>query len=147
MSSSAPSGTNSEENGVGVITPSCPFDSQDADVILRTSDGADFRLHKAVLSLVSPVFWDMFMLPQPHSDDTALPVVKVSEDSVTLDRALRFFYPGTQPVVENLNQLQDIIGVLVQKYDAQCLIPTAKHYLDKHAVAEPLAAYVVACRY
>jgi hypothetical protein len=30
----------------------CPFDSQDADVILRSSDGVDFHLHRAILLLV-----------------------------------------------------------------------------------------------
>ncbi|KAF7369606.1 BTB domain-containing protein [Mycena venus] len=128
---------------VPVFVPTSPFDSPDADIILRSCDGADFRLHKAVLSLVSPVFRDMFTLPQPESA-LALPVVDVSEGSAVLDRALRFFYPGAQPIVQNLDELGEIIGVLVQKYDMQCIVPTAKQYLERHAVYAPLPAYAIA---
>jgi len=37
----------------------------DADVILRASGGKEFHAHKLVLSLASPVFRDMFSVPQP----------------------------------------------------------------------------------
>ncbi|KAJ7873538.1 hypothetical protein B0H14DRAFT_2344163, partial [Mycena olivaceomarginata] len=80
--------------------PTSLFDSSDADLILRSCDGADFRLHKAVLSLVSPVFRDMFTFPQPES------ALELS-------------------VVDSI-------------------VPTAKQYLERYVVDEPLPAYSVA---
>ncbi|OBZ74922.1 hypothetical protein A0H81_05181 [Grifola frondosa] len=44
---------------------SSPFDRADADIILRSSDGVDFRAHKTLLALSSPLFDGMFNVPQP----------------------------------------------------------------------------------
>jgi phage terminase large subunit-like protein len=85
----------------------------------------------------------MFTLPQPESA-LELFVVDVSEGFAVLDRSLRFFYPGAQPTVQNLGELSEIIGVLFQKYDMQCIVPTAKQYLERYVVDEPLPAYAVA---
>ncbi|KAJ7690386.1 hypothetical protein B0H17DRAFT_838009, partial [Mycena rosella] len=116
-----------------------------ADVILRSSDGAEFHLNRAILSLVSPVFRDVFTLPQPAS--AAEPVVELQEGSSVLDGALRFFYPGAQPTIATLGELGEMIEVLISKYDMECIMPTAKHHLEKYIVAEPLAVYVLAVRY
>ncbi|KAF9240602.1 hypothetical protein BU15DRAFT_73833 [Melanogaster broomeanus] len=50
-----------------------PFDNIDADVILRSSDNVDFRVFKIILSLTSPVFKDMFTLPQPDNQSPTSP--------------------------------------------------------------------------
>ncbi|KAK6978228.1 BTB domain-containing protein [Favolaschia claudopus] len=125
--------------------PGPPFDSADADVIFRSSDVIEFRLHKALLSLVSPVFRDMFTLPQPASESsTTLPVVEVTETSVLFDKALRFFYPGARPKVDNPSELRDVLTVLIHKYDMQGVIPIAQQHLERYLTSHPLAAYVVA---
>ncbi|EMD39269.1 hypothetical protein CERSUDRAFT_122690 [Gelatoporia subvermispora B] len=41
-----------------------PFTKSSADVIIRSSDGVDFRVHRIVLAEASPVFEGMFSLPQ-----------------------------------------------------------------------------------
>ncbi|KAJ7859854.1 hypothetical protein B0H14DRAFT_2746171 [Mycena olivaceomarginata] len=94
----------------------CPFDSQDADVILRSSDG-------------SSVLGDMFTIPQPDPAPIK-PTAEVTE--------------GSAPVVETPNELGEIISVLVDKYDAESIIPPAKEHLKRYIVDEPLAAYVIA---
>ncbi|KAJ7653987.1 hypothetical protein DFH06DRAFT_1330087 [Mycena polygramma] len=82
-----------------VLVPTHPFtDNPDADAILRSRDGADFYIVRAILSLVSPVFATMFRLPQPDAPP-GIPVVDMEEDAVTLDKVLRFIYPGTEPIV------------------------------------------------
>ena len=40
------------------------FNAPDADTILRSSDGKEFRVHRVILSLASTVFQGMFCLPQ-----------------------------------------------------------------------------------
>jgi hypothetical protein len=86
---------------------------------------------------------DVFTGPQPNPAPIK-PTVEVAEGSAVLNRALRFFYPGVQLVVETLNELGEIISVLVDKYDAESVIPAAKEHLKRYIVDEPLAAYVIA---
>ncbi|KAJ7463493.1 hypothetical protein B0H11DRAFT_1922938 [Mycena galericulata] len=127
-----------------VFTPAFPFDNTSkADAIVRSSDGADFYVHRAILALVSPVFRDMFSLPQPESSPDT-PIIPVQEDAVVLDRALRFFYPGAQSVAATLNELRDIIQILVAKYDMQCVVPAAKTRLETHLAEKPVAVYAIA---
>ena len=66
-----------------------------ADVILQSSDLVNFRVHKSVLAMSSPLFSDMFTLPQPPNGTTPdeLPVVHVSEDSVVLNSLISMLYP------------------------------------------------------
>ncbi|KAJ7304813.1 hypothetical protein DFH08DRAFT_1055169 [Mycena albidolilacea] len=128
------------------FVPTHPFaNAAGADAILRSSDGVDFYVHRTILSLVSPVFETIFSLPQPELS-TALPVIDMQESSATLDRALRFFYPGTHPNAETLDELRGIIDVLM-KYDMQSVISVAKYYLEKYHALHPLAVYAIAFRY
>ncbi|KAJ7758966.1 hypothetical protein DFH07DRAFT_1060290 [Mycena maculata] len=126
------------------LTPTFPLASAPgADVILQTSDGAYFYLHRAILSLVSPVFQTMFSLPQPVAAPE-IPIIAVQEDSVLLDGALRFFYPGGNPAVSTIDDLRDIIEVLVSKYDVACVVPIAKQHLARFHSDRPLAVYGIA---
>jgi BTB/POZ domain len=71
------------------------FDIPDANLIIRSSDSVDFRVHKPVLAMASPVFKDLFSLPQPsdsESDDD-LPVVQLPEDSELLHSLVSIIYP------------------------------------------------------
>jgi hypothetical protein len=71
------------------------FDVPDANIIIRSPDFVDFRVHKPVLAMASSVFNDLFSLPQPsdsESDDD-FPVVKLPEDSELLGSLLSVIYP------------------------------------------------------
>ncbi|KAJ7781937.1 hypothetical protein DFH07DRAFT_728951 [Mycena maculata] len=46
-----------------------PFDDPSADIIIRSCEGVDFRIHKLLLTLASPFFKGMFELPQPMGPD------------------------------------------------------------------------------
>ncbi|KAJ6562630.1 hypothetical protein B0H19DRAFT_101052 [Mycena capillaripes] len=116
-----------------------------ADAILRSSDGMDFYVHRAILSLVSPVFETMFSLPQAESSP-AVPTIDLQEGSATLDRALRFFYPAAQPNVDTLEELQEVIEFLM-KYDMQSVVPMVKKHLEKYHSSRPLAVYAIALRH
>ncbi|KAJ7636244.1 hypothetical protein FB45DRAFT_788445 [Roridomyces roridus] len=126
--------------------PTHPFDSAaGADAILRSSDGVDFYIHRAILSLVSRVFETMFTLPQSESSP-AVPVIDLSETSVALDRTLRLFYPGTDQSVGTLEELRQVIDFVV-KYDMQRQIPVAKQLLRKYYSTQPLAVYAIALKH
>jgi hypothetical protein len=125
------------------FVPTYPFiEAAGADAIFRSRDGVDFYVHRTILSLVSPVFKTMFQLPQPESSPE-VPVIDLEESSATLDHALRFFYPGTHPNTESLEELQEVIEVLM-KYDMQCMVPMVKQHLEKYHTSRPLAVYAIA---
>ncbi|KAJ7912041.1 hypothetical protein B0H13DRAFT_1614002 [Mycena leptocephala] len=142
--SSAPENTGTAKP---IFVPTRPFaQTPGADSILRSRDGADFYIHKAILSLVSPVFETMLSLPQPPPT-SAIPIIDVQEHSISLDRALRFFYPPTQPLVVTFPELQEIIEILVSKYDMQSLVPMVKHHLGTFIPSHPLGVYAVAFKH
>ncbi|KAJ7604692.1 hypothetical protein DFH06DRAFT_274985 [Mycena polygramma] len=130
-----------------VLVPTHPFTSNpDADAILRSRDGADFYIVRAILSLVSPVFATMFRLPQPDPP-LGIPVVDMEENAVTLDKVLRFIYPGTEPIVVSLDDLRCIIELVIAKYDMQCEVPKSKQYLERYCSSDYLGVYAVAFKY
>ncbi|KAJ7186114.1 hypothetical protein C8R46DRAFT_1062500 [Mycena filopes] len=130
---SAPTDT-PESSPDPVFVPAYPFaPSPAADTILRSCDGADFHVIRAVLSLVSPVFETMFGLPQPDGA-AGIPVVDMSESSTTLDRGLRFFYSGAEgpAAARTLEELGEVLELLVSKYDIQSVVPQAKRELKTY---------------
>ena len=124
------------------------FNDHRADVVLRTSDLVDFRIHTLVLSLVSPVFDSMFSLPQPPDAEDALPVISVSESSRTLEKFLGFCYPAGDPELADLNDVEDMLEVM-SKYDVE----EVKKRVRKSLLApiflenEPLRVFAIAQRY
>ncbi|KAJ7116210.1 hypothetical protein C8R43DRAFT_1078076 [Mycena crocata] len=130
------------------FTPSSPFDDANADAVLRSSDGSDFRVYRAVLSLASPFFKDMFSLPQPESDPNP-PIIAVGEPAHTLDRLLRVWYPGADPltVFEGVAELNEIIELALLKYDIQFLVPVLQSHLRPYLENRPVSVFAIACRY
>ncbi|KAJ7223399.1 hypothetical protein GGX14DRAFT_557967 [Mycena pura] len=129
------------------LNPEPPFTKTSlSDVILRSSNGVDFYVNRAVLSLVSSVFETMFSLPQTVGNST-IPVVDLQEDSELLDRALRFFYPGTQLLLQTLDDAVRIFQVLLRKYDMQCLVPAARNHLEAYITSSPVSVYAQALAY
>lgn len=98
-----------------------PFTDAGADIIIRSSDLVDLRVHKLILSLGSPVFDTMFNLPQPSDAPTAqsaLPIIAVSEGSRTMAKFLKLFYPAAEIDVDNLTDVGDMLE-LSTKYDVE----------------------------
>ncbi|KAJ7076993.1 hypothetical protein B0H15DRAFT_862761 [Mycena belliarum] len=135
------------------LLPQAPFDDPSADVILRTSDGMDLRVHRLACiarlqaDVPSPVFRQMFQLPQPQCEPD-VPIVSMTESALVLDRLLRFFYPGTEPTApDDLEQLREILDVALRKYDMASLAVLGRHYLRLHIGLSPVGVYAIACRY
>ena len=76
-------------------SPLKPFDVSDTNLVIRSSDLVDFRVHKSVLAMASPFFEDLLSLPQPSDSEIVdgLPVVQFSESSELLNSLLSFIYP------------------------------------------------------
>ncbi|KAJ7659554.1 hypothetical protein DFH06DRAFT_1194588 [Mycena polygramma] len=124
-----------------------PFNDASTDLILRSSDGIDFHVHRLVLSLASPVFMGMFTFPQPISEPE-VPTVQMAESAVVLDGALRFWYPGAEPPAAlTLDGLRKTLEALVMKYDMQFVVPLAKKHLRDFIEDDPVAVFAIACRH
>jgi len=77
-------------------SPLEPFDDvPDANLIIRSSDLIDFRVHKPVLAMASPFFKVLLSLPQPSDSPSidGLPVVQLYEDSELLNTLVSMLYP------------------------------------------------------
>jgi hypothetical protein len=90
----------------------------DANIIVRSSDQVNFRIHKSVLAMSSPFFEDMLSLPQPPDDDTVdgLPVVQLPEDAGLLNCLFSLFYP-IAPVIPGSYEKMFALLAACQKYD------------------------------
>ncbi len=75
--------------------PPKAFNVPDANLIIRSSDLVDFRVHKSILAMVSPFFQHRLSLPQPFDSESVdgLPVVQFSEGSELLNSLISLLYP------------------------------------------------------
>ena len=128
--------------------------TDDGDVILRAGaepgSKNDFRVHKFILSLASPVFKDMFAFPQPsnqnHNEQLDIPIVDVPDSPTVLDAILRFVYPGVRPpAFTDLSTVSSLLFA-ADKYDIVSMRPALKDALRSFIDAEPFRVYIVASR-
>lgn len=133
------------------------FKSASADVILRSSDNIDFRVHKAVMSDASSVFETMFTLPQdpaapePADGAPALPVVPVQDSADTLNLVLGVLYPGKGPALSTPHRIGDVLAV-ADKYAMDGVTRQMRHLLDAQGFLDGaplwgLAVYALARRH
>jgi hypothetical protein len=75
--------------------PPKSLDVSDANLIIRSSDLVDFRVHKSVLAIVSSVFQDMLSFSQPPDSESVdgLPLVQLTENSELLNSLISLLYP------------------------------------------------------
>ncbi|PCH36287.1 hypothetical protein WOLCODRAFT_140317 [Wolfiporia cocos MD-104 SS10] len=138
-----------------ITNASAPFNKSTADVVLRSSDSVDFRVHKTILAEASPVFESMFGLPQPSSGEAKsscldelkddLPVIEVEESSLTLDTVLRFCYPLPQPTIGDVDLLQSLLRAVL-KYDMDGILEAVRPQMRQLAEKHALQLYSIALR-
>lgn len=113
------------------------FTTDDGDIILRAgaepSSRHDFRVHKLVLSLASPVLKDMFASPQPHnqnqSEEREFPIVDILDPPEVLDTILRLVYPGGEPPkITNSTALTTSLSA-ADKYNITSIYPVFRDTL------------------
>ena len=102
--------------------PSVPLclELPDANIIIRSSDRVNFRVHKSVLAVSSPFFKDVFSLPQPPDAEIldGLPVVALPEDAGLLNSLISLLYP-VSPVIPD--SYKNVLALLAfcQKYEME----------------------------
>ncbi|KAL5536686.1 hypothetical protein ACEPAF_509 [Sanghuangporus sanghuang] len=116
-------------------------------IILKSSDGVEFKVYKNILTLGSTFFETMFSLPQPpdsYSGDSSKPiaedhtnetqVIDVTESSAIVDQLLRCIYPTPSPSFRGISDdgeitkeeefikgIEPILGAAL-KYDVQTVV-------------------------
>lgn len=125
-----------------------PFNNPRADVILQSSDNVRFRVRKAILSEASPVFENMFSLPQTNPDNSALPTVPLAEDSAVIEVLLRLCYPADTQSVDPSN-INEAVAWLVaaRKYDMERTQRHITRSIGRLVASAPLRAYCLVVRY
>ena len=105
------------ENSDPPLVPLC-LDIPDADIILRSSDQVNFRVHKSLLALSSSFFKAMLSLPQPPDREVVdgLPVVSLSEDSGLLKSLVSLLYPIFPVKPGSYEEVYALLAAC-QKYD------------------------------
>ncbi|KAM6497234.1 hypothetical protein JOM56_007707 [Amanita muscaria] len=119
--------------------------SDDADIVLRSSDGVDFYVISALLRYVSPVFKDMFSWSRSDNDEKKdnLPVVPVGEDSGTL----RFLLDTIYPYEEEPRLPSPLIAWKVSKATQKYMMNTIENKLKRRIANSrllPLSIYAIA---
>lgn len=132
-----------------------PFDKSTADVILRSSDNVDLRVHKAVLAIASPIFESLFSLPKGEKMESAysefkddevkdhLPVTHITKhNGETLKNLLRFCY-RPPPKLTSVDMIIDLIDA-ADFYEMDELIPYLRRKLSKpkFSTAKPVEVYI-----
>ncbi|KAI0039554.1 hypothetical protein FA95DRAFT_1567115 [Auriscalpium vulgare] len=116
-----------------------------ADIILRSSDSADFRAHMQVLAMASPVFQTMFQISPSHEN---LPVINVAEDSNTLSSLIQLiYYPFTFSVPATVDGTMTLFAAL-QKYGMGSEVDGALEVLRQQLCKQFLPVFMdtQACR-
>lgn len=127
------------------------FDAPDGDIILRALNPLahrDFRVHKLILSLASPVFRDMFGIPQPRANaiNVDTEIVEMTDPPRALDLVLRLIYPFPPPTVDSLDLLVESL-VITDKYNIEGARARLREPLKRFIRESPLRVYAVASRF
>ncbi|KAF8258572.1 hypothetical protein EI94DRAFT_1754283 [Lactarius quietus] len=122
------------------VAPPESLHTRGADIILRSSDLVDFRVHKSTLSISSPFFNDMFSLPQPPlgHDEMAneLPVVQLSECSEVLLSLVTMLYPIPVVIPDSYDKALALLAAS-QKYDMSTVQSTIRSEMKSRNITTP----------
>lgn len=131
-----------------ITTAEAPF-NKSTDLVLRSSDLVDFHVWTVMLKEASPMFDAMLSIPQPAADASHnVPVIPVTEDSVTLRGILELCYPMAPSIVreKNLDVVLHIIEAAL-KYSMEWPVALVAQSLKELAQDQPLRVYAIAQRH
>jgi hypothetical protein len=93
-------------------SPLEPSDASDANLVIRSSDLVNFKVHKSILAMASPFFKDLLSLPQPPDSESVdgLPVVRLSEDSELLSTLVSMLYPLRPMIPDSYDKVLSLLA-------------------------------------
>ncbi|KZS90656.1 hypothetical protein SISNIDRAFT_388216, partial [Sistotremastrum niveocremeum HHB9708] len=128
------------------------FDYPDANLIIRSSDSAEFRVFKYILGNASPIFSDMFLIGDQHPPASSFTsdvtnIVDVTETGRVMDTLLRYIYPTPRPDFCSLSEALDVLEAAI-KYDIDPAVSAISNELIITEVIDedPLMAYLFASK-
>jgi hypothetical protein len=128
------------------------MDISDADVILRSSDLVDFRVRRSILATSSPLFGDLFSLPQPSDHEVldGLPVVHLPEGAEVLNSLVTMLYPIPPEIPDSDDKILTLLAAS-QKYDMTTVQSSIRAEVSRRGLLLPTGAecfrlFANACR-
>jgi hypothetical protein len=125
------------------VLPPESLHTHGTDVILRSSDLVDFRVHKSTLSISSPFFSDMFSLPQPPLGHDCivdgLPAVQLSECAEVLLGLITMLYPIPAVIPDSYDKALALLAAS-QKYDMPTVQSTIRSEMKSRNITTPTGA-------
>ena len=123
------------------------FNATDADIILRSSDGKDFRVHRLILSLASPVFQGMFALPRFADTPPETPSVDLPDPSEVLEPFIQYLYPRSPPNITDIPMWEGLYTI-AEKYHTEAVTgPLRDMLIPRFLETAPLRVYALASRW
>ncbi|KAI0264111.1 hypothetical protein BC834DRAFT_270692 [Gloeopeniophorella convolvens] len=127
------------ENLLESATPSLNrFNARDGDAVLRSSDLTNFRVHKSILEIASPLFRDMFSLPQSGDVETVggIPILHVSEEAEVLNSLITMLYPVPPATPDSWDKLLPLLSA-AQKYDMDHILSSLRSSISREDIPPP----------
>ncbi|KAH9174350.1 hypothetical protein EDB89DRAFT_1952399 [Lactarius sanguifluus] len=129
--------------------PEC-VDVSQADIIVRSSDHVDFRIHKLILATSSPVFKDMFSLSQPSNNEAVdeLPIIQLSEDAELVRALIMALYPIPFEIPASYDRILALLAA-AQKYEMGTVLSSIRAEVSHRKLsilngAQVFRAYAIA---
>jgi len=123
-----------------------PFDSQDADIVLRSTGGTYYRIPSFTLRNTSGFFRTMLSLPQ-NGDTQKDDPIPINEKDGVLERVLRMISGLETPKWESFDEVDDVLS-LVENWDTPGPLAIIRSAITSPLfLADPLRLYVIATHF
>ncbi|KAM5539753.1 hypothetical protein V8D89_006566 [Ganoderma adspersum] len=123
--------------------------SSTGDLIIRTPDpdSTRFHVHQCIIANLSPVFADMFSLPNHDAASPDKPIVDVQESATLWTHVLSFCYLGPRPSSLAIDDVHALLEA-ARKYQMPSVTDWMRRTLaDEFVDTQPLSAFGLACAY
>ncbi|KAI0075193.1 hypothetical protein K474DRAFT_1699240 [Panus rudis PR-1116 ss-1] len=139
------------EEGEPVKADKPTFDQEGADVIVQSSDGATFRVHKSFLSFASPVLKqkliaDAIVPRSSKNKSTPLPILHLPQSGRVLAAVLQFCYPMEEPDISESRFALELLNAAVH-YEIKRAIKFIQNHLRTCSDISPVRLFFLAVRF
>ena len=115
------------------------FDTSDADLILKSFDDVEFRVHKVIIFLASA----NHLCNSPIEYDTdKLPAIRLSENGDTLGTLVSMCYPVAEVDFEDLSAFYEVLKA-AKKYEMKKIIQILQVKITHYIERDPLRIFFI----